>query len=174
VGVDLDQGLDGDEGKYWLERRPSRGGSRLALNVGGVDRMGRNPSSTHLLHNLSKDNLTQRNKSKASLYHVEKSGSRPNLTNPSKWDLFAMNGHPAGNASQYELPTGTKSRHQSRLDLGKALNENQSIQEPLRGGYVVVPDPQKIGHHGNMVPEKKKHGPLCRLRQFFSPRKPRK
>jgi len=31
VGVDFDQGLDGGEGKYWVETKRSKGGSRMSL-----------------------------------------------------------------------------------------------------------------------------------------------
>ena len=31
VGVDLNQGLDGDEGKYWLKKKRTKGGSRMLL-----------------------------------------------------------------------------------------------------------------------------------------------
>jgi hypothetical protein len=31
VGVDLDQDLDGDDGKYWLKTQRSKGGSRMLL-----------------------------------------------------------------------------------------------------------------------------------------------
>ena len=75
-----------------------------------------------------------------------------------------MDGHATGNPSRqystlfslgltlnlllrvlgYELPTGTKSRHQSQLNLDKTLNENQDspppetqthrdVQEPVSG-----------------------------------------
>ena len=109
------------------------------------------------------------------MYH--KSGSRHNLASPSKLDVSGVNGRATRNGSrqysaprnlglilnplrvlEHELSTVTKSRHPSRLNLDKALDENQDlpppeikthqgVKEPLsgKGNYVVLPSPQTNG-----------------------------
>jgi len=141
--VDRDQGLDGDEGKYWLKPQHSKKGSLSVPNIGGMNQMSRDPSGMHLPRNLFKDNLAQQNKSKSD--RVGNSNSRLNQANPSKRGLSETNGNPTGNASQYELSTRTADTRAAPL---KPQKPTITIKQggpgvPQQGGVSIVPPQQE-------------------------------
>ena len=96
-----------------------------------------------------------------SVYNPGKSASRFNLANPSKRDLSGTNGHANGDASRryciphdfglvlnllhrvsdHEPSTETKSRHQSRPNLGEMLRENGAPPHPQTKTHQVVQGP---------------------------------
>ncbi|KAF9644348.1 kinase-like protein [Thelephora ganbajun] len=152
--LDLNRDLDvNGEGKYWSEgRRDNRGGSRSVLklddgyNQGGPSR---NPSRMDLSKYPSRDYLAKHGQSKTNLLNAGKSsscldlvktGDRALSRQPSKKGPSKMNVRAAGNAFYHELPTGAKSRYQSRLNLGDTHQENQG-SSPLNGAFF----PRNVG-----------------------------